>query len=291
MKIKYQVGLLSLTVSMSVSAVSVNVLAQTADVSNAAFTAVSTASQAVDVSHKAADLFGSEARVPSIVPSQPSEFNRLAIAQKTDRTTAVAPTTNYWYISGGVGPGFAQDRKVSLETSLIPLPFELSTSLSSKTAWNGNLAVGYQGERGRAELEVSRVSYNLNKKEDSIGLFSIDGASSLTAVVLNTYWNIPTESSIRPYVGVGIGVGIPSYDLNIGSSVGLFAGQVSKTNTKLALQAKAGVEYAVAPKGNVFAEVKYLNVGSQDITLDSSSSVKVDSTGDFSVHFGYRQGF
>ncbi len=182
------------------------------------------------------------------------------------------PGSNYWYLSGSVGGAFPNDLKA--ENS----DLGFSGSLNLDSAFQYSIAAGYQWKDARAELEVSNASFGVNKGNLNSDSFPATGNVSATTVLVNGYYDIPTGSKFRPYIGAGIGVGLISgklddIDLGIGSS--------------FAYQGKVGLQYEVAKKGNAFVEFKYLGISSYK--NDAGSDISPPNS--YGVSVGYRQGF
>jgi opacity protein-like surface antigen len=203
-------------------------------------------------------------------------FFVVAILATLFTTSAQAEEeSNYRYVSGSVGiasPG--NDLKVRNA-------FDQGNLGLDSTA-QGSIAGGYQLKNYRAELELNYSSFGVNKATLNTESFPSDGNVSTTSVLVNGYYDIPTGSKFRPYIGAGIGVGIISgkikepgaeTDLGTGSSV--------------AYQGKVGLQYEIAKKGNVFAEFKYLGISS----YKSDSGNDVSPPNSYGLSVGYRQGF
>ena len=240
---------------------------------------ISTSANAQEVSTKATDLVAS---VPSAQSNQQnaSEQYPFVIAQNADEAEADENVTemNYWYISGSAGLHFPSDITGTDQ-------FGGKGSLGTDGGFQGSVAVGYQWSQARAELELAYSAYGVNSINP--GNIPVSGDGSVTSIFLNGYWDIPTGSKLRPYVGAGIGVGFPS------ASEIKFAGVPvvdSGSSSALALQAKAGIQYEVTKKGNLFLEAKYQHLGAHSIG-SGIDKVDYDGSGTFGLGIGYRQGF
>jgi opacity protein-like surface antigen len=247
----------------------------------AATLSIATSAQAQEVSTKAADLIANASS--SQINNQQTESEQLqnSLAQNFEVTDSNQPEKNYLYISGSVGAGFPSDIKGTEKSSNVSANFGLDT------AFQGTIATGYQWDQARAEIELGYGSFGVNKIKSPGFSEKASGDISATTLMLNGYWDIKTGSKFRPYIGAGIGLGFPS-----SSQIKVAGTSIvpSGSGTALALQGKAGIQYEVAKKGNVFVEVKYQNVGGFSA---GSGTDKVDygSTDSFGVGIGYRQGF
>jgi opacity protein-like surface antigen len=209
-----------------------------------------------------------------------SDFSDFLLSQNVDtENSAKRPETNYWYLSGSVGASFPSDLTVKQEGE--------SASIAANTAFQGNVAVGYQWEQVRAEFELGYGSYGVNNITYAGTTLPLSGDVSATTVFVNGYWDIPTGSKWRPYIGAGVGLGFPNSGALKSDDI---TGVQSGSGTALALQGKVGLEYEIAKKGNVFLEVKYQNIGGFS-TGSGEDKVSFDAIDSFAGSIGYRQGF
>ncbi|BAZ89983.1 hemagglutinin-related protein [Raphidiopsis curvata NIES-932] len=256
--------------------------------------AFATSVKAEEVSTKAADLMG--------VSTDNQDSSNL-LAQFSDGFTPVAPTpgsntplftggdvnpdlpaSNYSYVS--IGVGLSSQSNVDLKVlgqKLGEISFNGGFSLNSAV-------VGYQFEQVRAELETSYQFFSAKEYIPAIPGATAQLLSSsiaTTTILLNGYYDIPTGSKLRPYFGGGIGLGF-------------FRGYVDSTNvdgSSFTWQAKAGIQYEVVRKGNIFGEVKYISAGGytlkERIFIPNGETIypELGSLNSFGVAIGYRQGF
>ena len=203
-------------------------------------------------------------------------FFVVAILATLFTTSAQAEEeSNYWYVSGSLG--IASPSNVKVRNAFD----QGNLGLDSTAQWS-SIAGGYQLKNYRAELELNYSSFRINKDTVNTQSFPSDGNVSTTSVLVNGYYDIPTGSKFRPYIGAGIGVGIISgkitepgaeTDLGTGSSV--------------AYQGKVGLQYEIAKKVNAFAEFKYLGISS----YKNNSGNDVSPPNSYGLSIGYRQGF
>ena len=152
--------------------------------------------------------------------------------------------------------------------------------LDSTAQWS--IAGGYQVKNYRTELELNYSSFGVNKGTFNTQSSPLDGNVSTTSVLVNGYYDIPTGSKFRPYIGAGIGVGIISGKIkDQGTEIDLGSG------SSFAYQGKVGLQYEIAKKGNAFAEFKYLGISS----YKSDSGNDVSPPNSYGLSVGYRQGF
>lgn len=249
------------------------------------------------ISTKAADL---------IIPDSPlvqPDVSNLAQASETTApdvkldTDAVIdpsqsyrlPVNNYWYVSGSSGLFSSQSDvpvKVTRDiTGLVP------GDLSLVSPFGLNAAVGYQWKILRTELElsyvstiISRIRYNVNSTSQPL-----EGNIDRVIVLFNGYYDIFTGSRFRPYLGAGVGFG-----WNMGSikQTQSQSSGVDASGTSLSYQLKLGVQYEIAKKRSVFAELKYLSIGGYNSKPGSViNNFELGSANSYGLSIGYKQGF
>ena len=159
-------------------------------------TLFTTSAQAEEVSRKAADLMANSSLLPTIKKSNSSNL----VAQNNEPDSEL-PASNYWYVSGSLG--IASPSNVKVRNAFD----QDNLGLDSTAQWS-SIAGGYQLKNYRTELELNYSSFRINKGTVNTQSFPSDGNVSTTSVLVNGYYDIPTGSKFRPYIGAGIGVGI-----------------------------------------------------------------------------------
>jgi opacity protein-like surface antigen len=156
---------------------------------------------------------------------------------------------------------------------------EYDVSLYSGSYWN--IAGGYQWKDTRAELEIGSGSFGNDELKLLEFRQALTGKINLTTVFVNGYYDIPTKSKFRPYLGAGIGLGFISDQDNGLNGVDY--------GTSFAYQGKVGLQYEVVKKGNAFIEFRY--VGLTGYTSSKSGiETEIGSINYPAVSVGYRQG-
>ncbi|MFM6081135.1 MAG: outer membrane protein [Dolichospermum sp.] len=245
-------------------------------------TLVTTPAQAEPVSRKAANLMAQNSNSTNSVDQNTNNtqpVNTLASTYKGSDTDSKLPASNYWYVSGSVGsasPGndvqgssFFNDK--------------ISLALDSTSQWN--IAGGYQRGNYRSEAEISYSSFGINNASINTQSFPYSGNVSTTSILGNIYWDIPTRSKFRPYLGAGLGTSTISGTIK-------YQGQEADLGTgwSFAYQGKVGLQYEVVEKGNAFVEFRY--VGLTGYTSDKNNTrIEFGSFNSPALSFGYRQGF
>ncbi|EFA74452.1 hypothetical protein CRD_00036 [Raphidiopsis brookii D9] len=288
--------------------------------------AFTTSVKAEEVSTKATDLIGGSANLlaqssdPGVTPTSPttnpstpsSDPGVTPTSPTTDPSTPssdpgftpVSPTTNpstplyiggdinpdlpasnYWY--GSLSGGFGSQSDVDLKALGIKV-----ASVSSNGAFSFNGAAGYQFEQVRAELEVGNQFFSAKEVTAINGSSQlISGNLSATTILINGYYDIPTGSKFRPYVGGGLGLGFIRGKIKYPNG-----NSDDSDGDSFAYQLKAGVQYEITKKGNVFGELKYSSIssyGAKEKLIVNNIPVQVDigPYNSFSFAVGYRQGF
>jgi opacity protein-like surface antigen len=113
--------------------------------------------------------------------------------------------------------------------------------------------------------------------------YDADVSGDYISVLVNGYYDIPTGTKWRPYLGVGLGyvnvsVGDTIFNTNFGQ-VEVITGNSAGT---FGYQGKLGLSYDVLPKGTVFGEAAYLG---------TSSYKNYSGLGVWRFALGWRQGF
>ncbi len=84
-------------------------------------------------------------------------------------------------------------------------PVEISVDTDTGFAING--AVGYQFEQARVELDLGYSQNNTNSVAINGGAVApVDGRFDVWTLSANGFYDIPTGSAWRPYIGGGVGV-------------------------------------------------------------------------------------
>lgn len=147
-------------------------------------------------------------------------------------------------------------------------------------AWGKKLSQNLRGEiavsASRQDTKSLTVSY-LGDSEAG----SLDGKTEAYGIDGNVYYDFPVKGKFVPYVGAGVGV----------SNLKLTILDADSSTSVLHLQAIAGVNYAVNPKFNLFAEVRAQRLGSFKFKLDANNETKDTSISTTGVLVGLRAPF
>lgn len=127
-------------------------------------------------------------------------------------------------------------------------------------------ALGWSWGTGlRTELEYA---YHTNDIGDvDPGTAGVDGGDiTLHTVMANVLYDLPLDWYVRPYAGVGVGVGAIDYS-NV-SNLGGFT--IDDSDTGLAWQGIAGLSIPITPRFS--ASLEYRWVATEDFQLDTTSA-------------------
>jgi opacity protein-like surface antigen len=226
------------------------------------------------------------------------------LAQSSDGFTPLTPTpssTTPLYTSGDINPdlpasnyrygslslGFGSQSNVDVKENGVK-----SREIGFNSAFSFNAAVGYQFEQVRAELEIGNQF--LSGKDIKFvrgGTIPLPGSLNATTILLNGYYDIPTGSKLRPYVGGGLGLGVISGKIRytIISRNRFDSFEESLDGTSFAYQLKAGLQYEISRKGNIFGELKYSSISGYN--NKEYTNTDYGPFNSFGVAIGYRQGF
>lgn len=255
--------------------------------------AFTTSVKAEEVSAKATDLMGvtTDNHNPSSLLAQSSDSGFTPVPSTPGSTTPLftggdvnpdLPASNYRY--GSLSVGFGSQSDVDTKSNGVKFG---EVSFNGAFLFNG--AVGYQFEQVRAELEIANQFFSAKEGRQTIfnTRESLSGNITSTTILLNGYYDIPTGSKLRPYIGAGIGLGL------IRGDIGDSFGSRNIDGSSFAWQAKAGVQYEVVRKGNIFGELRYASVGGYKLKRlpDDTGTPELGSLNSFGVAIGYRQGF
>lgn len=147
-------------------------------------------------------------------------------------------------------------------------------------AWGQKLSHNLRGE-----LAVSANKQDVKSGALSDGVISqtgaLDGKTEAYGIDGNVYYDFPVKGKFVPYVGAGVGI----------SNLKLTIEGEDNSTSVLHLQAIAGVNYAVNPKFNLFAEVRAQRLGSFKFKLDANNETKDTSISTTGVLVGLRAPF
>lgn len=161
------------------------------------------------------------------------------------------------YLAGAVGAQIADD----VEGDTEPAP-GLPASVSYDYGLAASAAVGrYFGDAWRAEIEAS---WRMAESEEATvgGVDAGDSELTVTAVMLNVFYDMRFGWSLVPYLGVGLGAAmIESDDVDDGFG-NVFAG---KDSTEFAWQGVLGVAWELGGAFTLTGDYRYFGTADDDV--------------------------
>ena len=163
-----------------------------------------------------------------------------------------------WYAAFGAGATFLNDNETTQAGITITSEFDTGGALfGSVGATIGNFRA--EGELFSSYNEVTDMTGN-GITIDTVGDFAT------VALMLNGYFDIPTGSKWRPYLGGGIGFANVSYNDIVLRGVLV----TDDDDTVFAYQAKVGITYSFSPRWDGMLGYRYFGTDNANF---------VDSTG------------
>jgi opacity protein-like surface antigen len=217
---------------------------------------------------------------------------------------ATTASQNGWYVSIAPSLVFGYDLDIEADdpvTIVVPAPIpgfpaiptdvDVDVSIDTSTGFGVAGAVGYRFGDGRVELEAD---YNRNDA-DSIQVndfdsVPVDGSVEALQFFLNGYYDIPTNSRFRPYIGGGVGISFVSANDIEATVPVLGAVSIDDSSASFVFQAKAGVSYDISDTAIVFAGYRLYGVPGQTFeALDTDFSAETLFV--HSLQLGFRYEF
>jgi opacity protein-like surface antigen len=216
----------------------------------------------------------------------------LAQDNESSSSSANVPRESYGYVSLGLGVGLpnnanADDVSIRLGNRSTRGSVEQSLDLG----FSGEVAGGYQYKDVRFELAVGygsiggsggTISTTVSGRPVSFN-YDNDISADYVSVLVNGYYDIPTGTKWRPYLGAGLGyVHVSAGDIVFNTDFGQLEVVTQNSAGTFGYQGKLGLSYEATPKGNVFGEVAYLG---------TPSYKSYSGLGVWRFALGWRQGF
>lgn len=187
-----------------------------------------------------------------------------------------------WY--GSISPGVVFDYSVDVDSDPFTVEVEpvfgvpvppvevppIEVSVDTDTGYGISGAVGYQFEDARVELELGYNRNNVNSVEVT-GLTAVpaDGRFDVLAASANVYYDVPTGSALRPYIGGGVGVAkLAAENVEIDIPI---VGQAALNDSGVSLifQAQAGLAYDFSETASAFVGYRLQGIPGQSFTVEN----------------------
>jgi opacity protein-like surface antigen len=165
------------------------------------------------------------------------------------------------YLSGNIGFGMRPDADIT------PGPNEFDND----PAFALNGAIGFElNPMFRVEGELG---YHFNTAD--VPGFPQDFTFSAVSFMANAYFDVPTNSPIRPYVGGGLGFA----SINLEEDLGF---EADDSDVVGAFQFMAGIGYDISPRATLTFGYRYFTTSDPDFGLPISGSFETEySSHDF----------
>ncbi|MEM9803986.1 MAG: P44/Msp2 family outer membrane protein [Cyanobacteria bacterium P01_D01_bin.56] len=198
---------------------------------------------------------------PTLAQAAPENLVDNTIAQAIS-----SEQENGWYVS--IGPSLvfgypvdiASDGDVPITTApLFPggpavvanIPIDIS--LDTETGFGINGAAGYRFDDARVELEVAYTNNNVDGVTvNNLAEVPLDGDIESAQLMVNGYYDIPTESRFSPYIGGGVGVATLTANDVEANIPGIGNLALDDTGASFVFQVKAGVGYEISDQASAF---------------------------------------
>ena len=143
------------------------------------------------------------------------------------------------YLSGKIGFGIRPDATSSGRTPTVEIQNDPAFVINGAIGAELNPMVRVEGE----------IGYHLNTGD--LSAFTNEFTTSMLSFMANGYFDIPTNSPLRPYVGAGLGFAVAGVDEEIGG--------LNSTDSDLvgAFQFMTGLGYDFSPKATFTFEYRY----------------------------------
>ena len=217
-----------------------------------------------------------------------------------------------WYATAAIGGAWAARPSSSYSERWPLLSADDEVTVSGTTSLGGGVAVdaglGYRfGHDFRSELTYvftrpSLGSTSLSGQFNIVGLTipfngNVEAAGSLNSnsIFVSGYYDVPTKSRFRPYVGAGLGwtnISLPALMRFSGTlqlldaSADLRGAAIGGNASAFGYQAKLGISYRASPSTDVYLEGTYQ--GNTSVTI---GGVEIGALNQFGVRTGLRYRF
>ncbi len=177
-----------------------------------------------------------------------------SLAMAADKEIAVKP---YAAINGGLS--LASDSKLTKNGFAATMSFEPGFAIGG--------SFGADFGAARAEVEIAYKTSSTDKIEAAGNSASIDGDMGLLSYMLNGYVNIPLGTSVKPYVGAGLGVAT-AYASELKYQGTVITKKVN--DTKFAYQVSAGL--GIDATESVVFDIQYRYLGASDFDFEGTKA-------------------
>ncbi|NET48411.1 MAG: outer membrane beta-barrel protein [Merismopedia sp. SIO2A8] len=192
------------------------------------------------------------------------------------------PETNAtgWY--GSISPGATFGYDVDIESDEFTVEVDsgipgvdgttvdvepVDITVDTDTGFGINGAIGYQFDQARAELDLG---YRQNAVDGvtvgDLPEVDTDGRFKTWTLAANGYYDIPTGTAFRPYVGAGVGVArLVADDVSVNVPVAGEA-ELDESGVSFMFQAQAGLAYDFSEDASAFVGYRLQGIPGQNFS-------------------------
>jgi len=148
------------------------------------------------------------------------------------------------------------------------VPFSVDTTSPSlspgniETRWGGGIStgLGYRYEDFKIEGEVTYGRSDADHVSFSGGGGDLSGYFEMWGATVNFYYDVPTGTRLRPYLGTGLGgIHLQAHDITLAGFP-----PTRGTNTLFTYKLMAGVSYALTDAYSLLLGYRFMGMGEQD---------------------------
>jgi opacity protein-like surface antigen len=171
-----------------------------------------------------------------------------------------------FYLKGFGGATFADNETFDLSGGLVDF-FGIRASINYDTGYLLGAALGYSVLPNldvEVEYTYREADGTLSVRDDFFPTERFDETTKVNAVMLNALYRfdpVGAQGFLRPYLGGGLGGARVDFDGD-------------ETDTELAWQVMAGVDYALTPQWSLYGEARYFSTQSGVVLRDSDLFVE-----------------
>ncbi len=193
-------------------------------------------------------------------------FMLAALAVAILAPGAVQAEQGNWYVGAGGMPVFQQDADSNVNST--------TNIIKYNTGWGVSGSGGYAWGNGiRTEAEVAYRRNSVDSIEGTGAGPAQEGHFSTVSLMGNVLYDIKTGTMITPYVGAGIGLGIPMAD-DIRTTVGR---TVDSTRPTFAYQFIGGMSAALNTNWALTADYRYFRTLDEKFKTNLGDRATIDN--------------
>jgi len=209
-----------------------------------------------------------------------TKFTTLtAIALAASFAIPSAAQAKDWYLGGSIGYNQTSNQTSEGEGLLVETEFDAGIATTSIIGLKLDNNIRLEGELAWRRNDGDSLAFQGIERP-----FTAKGAQSYNFTA-NAYYDIPTDSSITPYVGAGAGIGFLENEFLYGPV------NFEDKDTAFIYQGAIGASLPLTEKITGFVDARYVGATGVDFvrTSPADNGISLDSEYDnFTVSVGYR---